>query len=72
MLQSQQQERPMIHEETLTQRAARHGRRHYHAGHGSSHAAHPISRQERLFLALLGGCLGLTLLASAMLQLVNG
>lgn len=62
----------MIHRETLSQKTARHGRRHHHVGHGKSHAAHPISRQERLFFALLGGCLGLTLVASAMLQLVTG
>lgn len=30
------------------------------------------TRQERAFLALLGGCLGLTLLASAMLRLLGG
>lgn len=28
------------------------------------------ARQERLFLGLLGGCLGLTLLASAMMRLL--
>lgn len=30
------------------------------------------TRQERLFFALLGGCLGLTLVASAMLRLMLG
>jgi hypothetical protein len=72
MLQSQQRERPMFHRETLSQQAARHGRDHYQAGRGKSHAAHPVSRQERLFLALLGGCLGLTLIASAMLRWATG
>ncbi|WP_332691209.1 hypothetical protein [Bosea sp. (in: a-proteobacteria)] len=62
----------MIHEETLKRQAARHGRRHHHAGSGKSHAAHPISRQERLFFILLGSCLGLTLVASAMLRLATG
>ena len=62
----------MIHEETLSQRAARHGRRHHHGGNGRSHAAHAILRQERLFFALLAGCLVLTLIASAMLQLMAG
>lgn len=57
---------------TLNQRGARHGHRHHHASRGTSHAAHPISRQERMFFALLGGCLGVTLIASAMLQLVAG
>lgn len=62
----------MIHEQTLKQQAVRHGRRHHRAGNGKSHAAHPIPRQERLFFALLAGCLALTLIASAMLQLVTG
>ncbi|KUL95697.1 hypothetical protein DK26_11490 [Bosea sp. WAO] len=57
---------------TLDQRGGGHGHRHHHASRGRSHAAHPISRQERMFFALLGGCLGLTLIASAMLQLVAG
>jgi len=32
---------------------------------------HGPTRQERLFFALLGGCLGLTLVASLMLRLAS-
>ncbi|WP_332683556.1 hypothetical protein [Bosea sp. (in: a-proteobacteria)] len=62
----------MIREQAPTQREAREGRPHHPPGKGKSAAANWPSRQERLFFALLGGCLGLTLVASAMLRLVTG